>query len=118
MQLTQLSAVQPVELAPGVRIRLLFGQGAMLSLVEIDPGGVVPLHSHPHEQLGYVVSGELRLTVAGVEHRLHPTDGYQLEGGIEHSATSGPDGCLVLDVFHPVREDYRERARAAGQATA
>ena len=32
-----------------------------------------------------------------------------LPGGVEHSAYCGPDGALVLDVFRPVREDYRER---------
>jgi hypothetical protein len=36
-------------------------------------------------------------------------DGYVLPGGVEHSAYCGPEGALVLDVFRPVREDYRER---------
>ena len=38
-----------------------------------------------------------------------PMQGYVLPGGVEHSAYCGPDGALVLDVFRPVREDYRER---------
>jgi hypothetical protein len=36
-------------------------------------------------------------------------DGYVIPGGVEHSAYCGPEGALVLDVFRPVREDYRER---------
>jgi quercetin dioxygenase-like cupin family protein len=105
--------VTPFGLADGVSARPLFGEGAMLNLVELQPGAVVPLHRHPHEQLGLVVRGELVLTVDGVEHSLGPLEGFALPGGVEHGARCGPQGALVLDVFQPVREDYRERAAAA-----
>ena len=108
-QFVTFESVRAFELAAGVTGRPLFGEGAMLNLLEFEPGAVVPLHSHPHEQMGLVIRGEKILVVAGVEHRLKPLDGYSIPGGIEHSATCGPDGCLVLDVFCPVREDYRER---------
>jgi quercetin dioxygenase-like cupin family protein len=81
----------------------------MLNLVELEAGAIVPLHSHPQEQLGLVLRGEMRLVVEGVEHVLQPMDAYVVPGGIEHSATFGPEGATVLDVFHPVRDDYRER---------
>ena len=103
-----LRASPPHELAPGVSRRPLFGAGAMLNLIEFEPGAAVPVHDHPHEQLGYVLEGELRLTIAGKEHVLGPGDAYHIPGGAEHAATA--DGsCLVLDVFQPVREDYRAR---------
>ncbi len=86
----------------------------MLNLITFEPGAVVPLHSHPHEQLGIVIRGEQVLVVGGVEHALGPLDAYSIPGGVEHSAHCGPDGALVLDVFQPVREDYRERWNAAG----
>ncbi|MBA2476089.1 MAG: cupin domain-containing protein [Actinobacteria bacterium] len=81
----------------------------MLNLIEFEPGATVPAHAHEHEQLGIVLRGVQRLVVAGVEHALGPMDGYVLPGGVEHSATCGPEGATVLDVFRPVREDYRER---------
>lgn len=99
----------PLELAPGVSMRPLFGEGAMLNLLEFEPGAAVAPHSHPHEQLGYVLEGELVLTIAGEERRLGPGDAYALPGGVEHAARA-EGRCVVLDVFHPVREDYRERA--------
>jgi quercetin dioxygenase-like cupin family protein len=98
------------ELAPGVRMQPLFGDGAMLNLLEFEPGATVAPHSHPHEQLGLVLEGELLLTIAGVEHRLVPDGAYDIPGGVEHAASAGPEGCRVLDVFQPVREDYRARA--------
>ena len=103
-----LRAADPLELAPGVTMRPLFGEGAMLNLLEFDPGARVPVHDHPHEQLGYVLEGELALEIDGVEHRLRPGDAYRIAGGTPHGAWSdGP--CLVIDVFQPVREDYRQR---------
>jgi quercetin dioxygenase-like cupin family protein len=111
-QLERLREAAPHVLVDGVTMRPLFGAGAMLNLLEFAPGARVPPHDHPHEQLGYVIEGELVLVIEGVEHLLRPGAAYAIPGGIEHAARSeGP--CLVLDVFQPVREDYRERVSAA-----
>ena len=102
------------ELAPGVRMSPLFGEGAMLNLLEFEPGAKVPEHAHPHEQLGMVLEGELVLRIDQVEHRLRPGHGYRIPGGTTHAAwTDEGTSCRVLDVFQPVREDYRERVAAA-----
>jgi unsaturated pyranuronate lyase len=101
--------VKQFELAAGVAGRPLFGESAMLNLIEFEPGSTVPLHSHEHEQLGIVLQGMQALVVNGVLHEMGPMDGYVIPGGVEHSAYCGPEGALVLDVFRPVREDYRER---------
>jgi quercetin dioxygenase-like cupin family protein len=111
-QFVTFESVREFGLAMGVTARPLFGEAAMLNLITFEPGAVVPLHSHPHEQLGIVIRGEQVLVIDAVEHRLGPLDGYTIPGGIEHSAHCGPDGALVLDVFCPVREDYRERWEA------
>jgi quercetin dioxygenase-like cupin family protein len=101
--------VRSFTLADGVSGRPLFGEGAMLNLIQFEPGATVPLHSHPHEQLGIVLEGMQALVVDGAAHELGPLEGYVLPGGVEHSAYCGPQGALVIDVFRPVREDYRER---------
>jgi quercetin dioxygenase-like cupin family protein len=106
--------VRAFALADGVSGRPLFGDGAMLNLIEFEAGAVVPLHSHPHEQLGIVLRGMQALVVDGVAHELGPLEGYVLPGGVEHSAYCGPDGALVIDVFQPVREDYLERWEQEG----
>lgn len=106
-------------LAAGVSGRPIFGEEAMLNLIEFEPGSTVPLHEHPHEQLGIVLRGSQVLVVDGVDHPMGPLEGYALPGGVPHSAYCGPEGATVLDVFRPVREDYRERhgeAAAGGGA--
>lgn len=111
-QVRKLTADEPVELAPGARMFPLFGEDAMLNVVDLDPDTALPLHSHPHEQLGIVLSGEITMVFAGEERRLGPDDAYQIPGGVEHGGQAGPQGCRVLDVFVPVREDYRKLAGA------
>jgi quercetin dioxygenase-like cupin family protein len=108
-QFVSFDDVRAFELAAGVTGRPLFGEGAMLNLIEFEPGATVALHSHEHEQLGIVLQGMQALVVDGIPHELGPMEGYVLPGGVEHSAYCGPEGALVLDVFRPVREDYRER---------
>ncbi len=110
-KVVRLADIRPIELAPGVLGRPLFGQGAMLNLVSLEPGAGVPTHSHPHEQLGHVLEGQLELTVDGELHVLGPGEAFQIPGGIEHAARS-ERGCLVMDVFQPVREDYLRRTLA------
>ena len=100
------------ELTAGVVAKPLFGTAAMLNLLEFEDGAVVPGHDHPHEQLGMVLEGELLMVIGGVERRLRAGDAYAIRGGVEHSATADRGPCRVLDVFQPVREDYRERAAA------
>ena len=108
-QFVDFGDLREFELVAGVTGRPLFGEGAMLNLIEFAPGSAVPLHSHEHEQLGLVLRGTQVLIVDGKEHTLGPMQGYVLPGGVEHSAFCGPEGALVVDVFRPVREDYRER---------
>lgn len=108
-QFIRFDDVRPFTLAAGVDARPLFGDGAMINLIEFEPGAEVPLHSHPHEQLGLVLRGMQALVVDGVAHELGPMEGYVLPGHVEHSAYCGPEGATVIDIFCPVREDYHER---------
>src|ERR1700749_3010505 len=78
------------ELAPGVRARPLFGDGAMMNLLDFEPNAGVPTHSHPHEQIGIVLRGIQILTVDGVEHALGEMEGYVLPSGLAHAGRGGP----------------------------
>jgi quercetin dioxygenase-like cupin family protein len=72
-----------------------------------EPGWVGARHSHPHHQLVYVVSGTIRVDVDGRVFDVHAGDSFVVDGGVEHQA-SALEPSEVLDVFTPVREDYRE----------
>jgi quercetin dioxygenase-like cupin family protein len=100
----------------GIHMRSLTGSQIMLNMVTIEPGAVVPIHSHENEQAGYVVRGELNLTIDGETRTLVPGDCYLAPANVPHGATSGAEGCDVLDVFSPPRADYAEAAMKARSA--
>lgn len=108
-QFVRFDDVASFALVEGVEGRPLFGKGAMINVIEFAAGSTVPAHSHPHEQLGIVLRGMQALVIDGVARELGPMEGYVLPGGVEHSAYCGPEGATVIDIFCPVREDYRER---------
>ncbi|MDR3634209.1 MAG: cupin domain-containing protein [Isosphaeraceae bacterium] len=91
---------------PGVEILTNAGRGIMLSLVNFEPGSLVPDHSHPHEQVGMMVSGRLEFTVGGVTKTLGPGDVWRIPGGVVHRVRALEEPAVALDVFHPIREDY------------
>ncbi|MFO1094286.1 MAG: cupin domain-containing protein [Planctomycetaceae bacterium] len=91
---------------PGVHLRAAAGQELMLSYVTIEPHAVVEEHSHPHEQAGMVVSGSARFIVGNQERVLRAGDLYFIPGGVKHRVVGLEEGCVALDVFHPVREEY------------
>jgi quercetin dioxygenase-like cupin family protein len=97
----------PKTLAPGVTARIVSGEKLMFSLVTLEPGAVVPAHSHPHEQLGMMVSGTMEFTIAGETRLLTGNEMYLVPGGVPHAAKAGPGGAVALDAFAPPREEYR-----------
>lgn len=111
-QFVSVSDLRRFTLADGITAQALFGEAAMLNFVEMAPNALIPRHSHPHEQLGVVLRGELKLVSADGEQVLRAMDAYALPGEVEHQAQAGPEGALILDVFQPIREDYRAAATA------
>jgi len=94
------------ELRPGVHLRILPGERMMFSVVRFEPHATVPTHQHPHEQLGIVLDGELELWIGDDRRRLRRGDVYAIPGHVPHGAATTDAACLVLDVFHPLRDEY------------
>jgi quercetin dioxygenase-like cupin family protein len=97
----------PVEMLPGLTRRTLAdGPELMLCEFTFESGVQIPTHTHPHEQLGYVVRGEVRMTIDGKDSTLTAGDSYYIPGDLPHSAfTLAPS--TIVDCFTPPREDYR-----------
>ena len=99
--------IVPRELVPGVTAKIASGERIMFSLVTLEPNAVVPEHSHPHEQMGMMVSGTMEFSIAGETRTFSGDEIYLVPGGVPHKAVAGPDGAVALDVFSPPREEYR-----------
>ncbi len=94
-------------LLPGVDARTFWGEQMLLAVVDLDAQAVIPSHSHPHEQGGIVLQGEMEFTIAGETQRLKPGDLYIIPSGVAHSVRIFDQPVRVLDIFSPVREEYK-----------
>lgn len=91
---------------PGLKRQLMsYSPSLMLVRHTMTAGWVGARHSHPHEQLIYVVRGEIHFEQPEGKAVLHAGDSLLIPGGIEHQA-SAPVDSEVLDIFTPAREDY------------
>jgi quercetin dioxygenase-like cupin family protein len=90
-----------------IAARTCAGDHMLFSFVEIPANGVVAEHSHFHEQMGVVLEGEMNFTIGGETRLLRAGDVFRIPGGVPHSVTVGEKPVKCLDVFHPVREEYR-----------
>ncbi len=94
----------------GVRAKLLMSGNSMTMVqVEFEPGSSGPEHVHPHEQIGFVLRGELELKADGKTHALKEGYSYWIPPNVQHSVRGMGSGGLVVEVFHPVRKDLLER---------
>lgn len=94
------------ELIKGVHLKAaVYGKQTLLTEVRMDQGAIIPPHKHPHEQTGYLVSGQLEFLVDGEHITASPGDSWNIPGNVEHGATALVNS-VVVEVFSPVREDY------------
>ena len=102
----QNASVKPRELLTGVALKTLaWGSKTLMAQFNLAKGSQIPVHQHPNEQTGYLVSGHMRLTVADASFEAGPGDSWSIPMDVPHSATAHED-CVVVEVFAPVREDY------------
>ena len=106
MGLVNLNDLPALEIAPGIVGRIVTADTFTVAHVSIKKGAPLPEHSHYHEQVVNVIEGELELTVAGTPHILKSGKVMVLEPNVPHSGKALTD-VKVVDVFHPVREDFR-----------
>ena len=91
---------------PGIKMKTLcHGDKTLMTEFVMQAGSALPLHSHPHEQTGYLVSGSIVLTIDGERHEVSPGDSWCIASGIEHGAQIVSDS-VAIEVFSPVREEY------------
>ena len=94
------------ELLPGIIMEpLAWGERTSMGKFHLAKGAELPLHSHPHEQTGYMVSGHVTFIIDGTEFDTVPGDSWSIPGGVEHTVKVLED-TVIIEVFSPVREEY------------
>jgi quercetin dioxygenase-like cupin family protein len=100
------SGLEPLAIWKGATARAFQGERLTVAF-DLE----VPEHHHDNEQLGFVLKGHVTMVIGGVSRRLGMGDTYVIPSNVPHSASTGPDGATVVDVFAPVRGDWAQAPR-------
>ena len=91
----------------GTPVRTFSGDHVQLSLVDVPAGGVIEWHSHPNEQIGMVTAGKLTFFIGDEEKTLGVGEFYFIRGGVRHRVVAVDGPAQALDVFYPIRDEYK-----------
>lgn len=81
-------------------------ENLMMTWVEMDPGSILPEHSHEHEQISLVVQGKLELTVGGETRVLKKGEVAVVPSKVRHSGRVLEEPTVAVDAWNPIRTDY------------
>jgi unsaturated pyranuronate lyase len=111
MSFLDLRSAGEIELAPGIKAKIVTTDSMTVSHVNLAAGSILPSHTHPNEQVVNVISGELELVVGETTHLLVPGTVLVLAPDVAHEGRAITD-VEVIDVFCPAREDMRKAYEA------
>ena len=98
--------IDPVQMFPGVERRTLnAGERTSIHEIQIAAGCAVPMHTHPHEQIGYLVSGRVRFELGDEVKEISAGDSWIIPSEVPHEVTALEDS-VALDIFSPAREEF------------
>jgi quercetin dioxygenase-like cupin family protein len=106
--LRDLADFGPLRIWDGVVARAVEGEQLTLSVVELEPNGLVPEHRHPNEQIGLLLQGSLTFRVGDESRALTPGGTWRIPENVPHEVHVGPDGAVVIDAFAPIRADWHQ----------
>jgi quercetin dioxygenase-like cupin family protein len=96
---------------PGItRKTLIFGEKTLMTEFHLQGGSILPEHSHPFEQTGYLVKGHMQMKIGDTTNDVHPGDSWCILADVPHSAQIFEDS-VAVEVFSPRREDYMPKDR-------
>ena len=101
------SDAKPVNMLPGLtRKTLAQSQTMMICEFKFDAQVTIPIHNHPHDQVGYLVEGHVEMTIDGKKFDLVKGDSYSAPSNVPHGVLT-LEPSIIVDTFSPPREDYQ-----------
>jgi len=84
---------------------LVYGDKTLMTEFLLESGSLLPIHRHPHEQTGYLVSGRLKMFINENEFIAEPGDCWCIGSNVRHGAQA-LENSVAVEIFSPVREEY------------
>ena len=109
MPFVNIEEIESREIIEGASSKFIHTDGMTFAVWTFKKGAVLPEHSHFHEQITKRISGEFEMTLDGETITFTDKDVAVIPPNAVHSGKAITD-CVMLDIFNPVREDYRSSA--------
>jgi quercetin dioxygenase-like cupin family protein len=94
------------EIRPGFFGKFIHGDKGTVTIWEIKKGSELITHQHVHEQITYIIEGELEMIIGGVKYLFTAGMTHVIPSDVPHSAIAFTD-VKAIDFFSPARDDYR-----------
>lgn len=101
---SELETKNPLE---GITLKSVSGNNTMMTFFTFEPGSIIPAHKHPHEQITYVIEGEMEMVLDGETKLLKAGDGVVILPNQDHSAKILSKPVKAVDAWYPIREEYK-----------
>jgi len=102
----EIAQIELREIVKGYKARFIHTENMTMAFWEVEAGAVMPMHHHIHEQTSQVLEGKFELTIDGETKEYQPGLVAIIPPNIPHGGVAITD-CKLLDIFSPVREDYK-----------
>ena len=89
-----------------VRRVMAYAKPLMLVEMTMQQGAVGAVHTHPHHQVDYVVSGSVDFTLGSETRRMQAGDSVYIPPETPHGAVALENDTVLLDIFAPMRDDF------------
>lgn len=106
MPVIEVASIRPKTIVAGYDARFIHTESMTFSFLEVKAGASLPAHSHIHEQVSHVLEGSFQLTIDGEVVVFGQGTIVVIPPNAVHSGIAITD-CKIMDVFNPIREDYR-----------
>ena len=100
-----LLAIPEEKISDKITRRVLAGEKGMMVWWSVKTGMHAAAHSHPHEQIMWILKGKLEFRMGNESRVLNPGDVVVIPGGVDHEGWCREDA-EVVDFFAPRREDF------------
>src|SRR5215470_7491227 len=101
----RLAEIPEEKITDKITRRVLAGEKAMMVWWSMKAGAHAAAHSHPHEQIVWLLKGKMEFQIGGARRMMNGGDVAVIPGGVEHEGWCRED-TEVVDVFAPPREDF------------
>ncbi len=87
-------------------VRAFYLHSTCLAILEMKPGSLLPEHKHLHEQISYILEGEVEATVSASSKTLRPGDIYSVKSNVSHSCRALEQPVKIIVASSPLLQNY------------